>query len=281
MILSIVIPTRQEGKRIGDYLGALAWAFQAGLAELLVVDNGSTDGTPERAIEGGARVFQQGPERSAQRNRGAREAAGEFLLFVDADMRIPRPTLEEILARLQSADPPDALYIREQMAGQGWWVRVRNFERSFYDATCIDGLRVIRKTVFQQAGGFDEALYAGEDWDLDRRVLAITSRVALTAGHLVHDEGLFSLSRFLGKKAYYGGNFEQYCRKWNWDATVRRQFGVRYRFWTVFTENGKWKRSFARPDLLAGVWLLKALVGVSVLLSMRRARKLKESGHDG
>jgi glycosyltransferase involved in cell wall biosynthesis len=236
-----------------------------------VVDNGSTDGTPGLAAAGGARVMQQGPERSAQRNRGAREAAGDYLLFVDADMRIPRETLEEIISRLQSADPPDALYIRERMAGEGWWVRVRNFERSFYDATCIDGLRVIRKAVFEAAGGFDEALYAGEDWDLDRRILALTPRVALTEGHLIHDEGAFSLLRFLRKKAYYGGNFGLYAAKWGWDATVRKQFGVRYRFWTVFMENGKWRRSLSHPILLAGVWVLKGLVGINFWLAMRRA----------
>ncbi len=273
MLLTIVIPTRQEAARIGECLAALAWAAAGGLAERLVVDNGSTDGTADKAAAGGARVLQQGPERSAQRNRGAREAAGDYLLFVDADMRILRPTLEEIVGRLRADGAPDALYIRERMAGRGWWVKVRNFERSFYDATCIDGLRVIRKALFLEAGGFDEALYAGEDWDLDRRLLAKSGRVALTDGHLIHDEGEFSLARFLRKKAYYGGNFEHYCRKWNWDATVRRQFGIRYRFWTVFMENGKWKRSLARPDLLAGVWLLKLFVGIAFGLAMRRARK--------
>lgn len=273
MLLTIVIPTRQEAARIGECLAALSWAAAEGLAELLVVDNGSSDGTPALAAAGGARVLQQGPERSAQRNRGAREAAGDYLLFVDADMRILRPTLEEIVGRLRADGAPDALYIRERMAGRGWWVKVRNFERSFYDATCIDGLRVIRKALFLEAGGFDEALYAGEDWDLDRRLLAKSGRVALTDGHLIHDEGEFSLARFLRKKAYYGGNFEHYCRKWNWDATVRRQFGIRYRFWTVFMENGKWKRSLARPDLLAGVWLLKLFVGIAFGLAMRRARK--------
>jgi glycosyltransferase involved in cell wall biosynthesis len=273
MLLSLIIPTRNEALHIQACVPTLRWAADAGLAEILVVDNASTDDTPGLAARAGARVLAQGPERSAQRNRGAREAAGDFLVFVDADMRLIRSTLEEIVARLQAAEPPDALYIREHMAGRGWWVRVRNFERSFYNATCIDGLRVFLKSIFQAAGGFDTDLYAGEDWDLDRRILERTNRVALTDGHLVHDEGNFSLRRFLRKKSYYGGNFERYCMKWGWDATVRRQFGVLYRFWTVFMEQGKWKRSLARPDLLAGVWLLKGLVGAAFWLGMRRARK--------
>jgi glycosyltransferase involved in cell wall biosynthesis len=271
MILTMIIPTRNEARHIRACVETLRWAAEAGLAEILVVDNASTDGTPDLAWAEGARVFAQGPERSAQRNRGAREAAGDYLLFVDADMRVVRPTLEEVIRRLRAPDAPDALYIREQMEGRGWWVAVRNFERTFYNATCIDGLRVIRKTVFMAAGGFDETLYAGEDWDLDRRVLAQGCRVALTDGALRHDEGEFSLRRFLRKKAYYGGNFGLYCRKWNWDATVRKQFGLRYRFWTVFMEKGKWRRSLSHPHLLAGVWLLKACVGAAFWLAMRKA----------
>lgn len=273
MLLSLIIPTRNEARNIRVCVETLRWAADAGLAEILVVDNGSADGTSELARAAGARVFEQGPERSAQRNRGAREAVGDYLLFVDADMRVIRSTLEEILARLQAPAPPDALYIRERMAGAGWWVRVRNFERGFYNATCIDGLRVIRKSVFEAAGGFDETLYAGEDWDLDRRVLALTRKTVLTDGHLIHDEGAFSLLLFLRKKAYYGGNFSRYVRKWNNDAVVRRQCGLLYRFWTVFMEDGKWRQSLSRPHLLAGVWLLKVCVGVSFGFAMLRSRR--------
>ena len=133
MLLSLIIPTRNEARNIRVCVETLRWAADAGLAEILVVDNGSADGTSELARAAGARVFEQGPERSAQRNRGAREVVGDYLLFVDADMRVIRSTLEEILARLQAPAPPDALYIREQMAGAGWWVRVPS---SVFRSTC-------------------------------------------------------------------------------------------------------------------------------------------------
>lgn len=279
MLLTIVIPTRNEARHIRDCIEAVRWAADAGLAEILVVDNASTDGTPDMARAVGAMVLTQGPERSAQRNRGAREATGGYLLFVDADMRVVRPTLEEVIRRLREAEAPDALYIRERMAGEGWWVKVRNFERSFYDATCVDGLRVVRRSMFLAIGGFDEEMYAAEDWDLDRRLLAAGARVGLTDGALIHDEGAFSLRRFLRKKAYYGNNFNRYADKWNWDSTVRKQFGVRYRFWTVFMERGGWKRCLAHPLLLAGVWFLKTAVGVSFGFAVWRSRR--ESRHGG
>lgn len=259
--LSVIIPTRNEARHIADSVGGLRWAAETGRVEVIVVDNASGDGTPDLARAAGARVFEQGPERSAQRNRGAREAGGQYVLFLDADMRLPRETLEEILQSIHGETAPDALYVREHIVGTGFWVRVRNFERGFYDGTCIDALRVIRRSLFLEVGGYDEAMYAGEDWDLDRRLLARHPRVAVTRHALEHHEGAFSLRRYLRKKHYYGGNYDVYCRRWNYDRTIRRQYGPRYRFWGVFVENGAWRRAIRHPLLILAIWYYKGLTG--------------------
>ena len=154
-------------------------------------------------------------------------------------------------------------------AGTSWWIKVRNFERSFYDATCIDGLRVIKRSILEQVGGYDENLFAAEDWDLDRRILAITSQVALTDGHLIHDEGAFSLSRHLKKKSYYSTNFSAYLNKWGQDAITRKQFGLFYRFFTVFMEQGKWKRAFSHPHYMLAIWFERFCVGILYLKRRR------------
>ncbi|MGI6494910.1 MAG: glycosyltransferase [Kiritimatiellia bacterium] len=265
MLLSCIIPTKNEEAHIATSVASLRPLVDAGVAEVIVVDNASTDRTRELAREAGARVFEQGPERSAQRNRGAREAAGEFLLFLDADMILPEATGREIVGRLSAPDAPDALWVREIRTGSGLRVKARNFERSFYDATCIDAFRVIRRAVFGRSGGYDESLWAAEDWDLDRRVLAVTSRVALTDGHLLHDEARLTLRRVLRKKAYYAGSFAAYRTKWNNDAIVRKQFGAGYRFFGVFVENGKWRRVLRHPILFATMMVERACVGFTYL----------------
>jgi glycosyltransferase involved in cell wall biosynthesis len=240
----------------------MRWAMEQGVIEIIVVDNFSTDDTAAISKSAGVKVISVGPERSAQRNRGAMiEASGDYVMYVDADMRVGKAVMEEILGMLR-APSPDALFIREQMVGTGLWTVVRNFERSFYDATCIDGLRVIRKDLFKEVGGFDENLYAGEDWDLDRRIMRKTDKIGITKNALLHDEGEFSIVGHLHKKSYYAANFDAYCKKWNYDETIRKQFGVRYRLWTVFMENGKWRRSLRRPDLLVLIWLYKIMVGL-------------------
>jgi glycosyltransferase involved in cell wall biosynthesis len=308
MNLSIVIPVKNEARNIALCIDAFQGAVREGWAEILVVDNFSSDDTRRIAESMGVRVIQQGPERSTQRNRGWKEAQGEYVFFVDADMRVPEATLREIQERIQksassakastyantatvdetaarevesqlptancqlpTANCPDALYVREVRAGTSWWIKVRNFERSFYDATCIDGLRVIKRSLLEQVGGYDENLFAAEDWDLDRRILAITSDVALTDGHLIHDEGAFSFSRHLKKKAYYSTNFSAYLNKWGQDAITRKQFGLFYRFFTVFLEQGKWKRAFCHPHYMLAIWFERFCVGLIFLI--RKLRK--------
>jgi hypothetical protein len=154
-------------------------------------------------------------------------------------------------------------------AGTSWWIKVRNFERSFYDATCIDGLRVIKRSILEQVGGYDENLFAAEDWDLDRRILSVTSKVALTDGHLIHDEGIFSFSRHLKKKAYYSTNFSAYLNKWAQDAITKKQFGLFYRFFTIFFEQGKWRRALTHPHYMLAIWFERFCVG---LLYLKRKR---------
>jgi glycosyltransferase involved in cell wall biosynthesis len=266
MLLSIIIPTRNEAHNIAACLASFEQAAKAGCCERIVVDNHSPDKTADLARAAGARVYEQGPERSAQRNRGVREACGEYVFFLDADMRVPEATLREILDLLAAPDAPDGLYIPEVRAGRGWWGRVRNFERSFYNGTCIDALRVMRRTTLLAAGGYDEALYAGEDWDLDLRFLPLAGWTAITRGSLLHDEGLFTLGRHLAKKRYYSGNLSRYHQKWPGNPAVRRQFSIYYRLFGVFLEHGQWRRSLCRPDLMFGIWLDRMLVGVQFLL---------------
>ena len=308
-LLSIIIPVKNEARNIALCIESFQSAVREGWAEILVVDNFSTDATQSIAEAMGVRVIQQGPERSTQRNRGWKEAQGDYVFFVDADMRVPEATLREIRERIEGTGDRvqgsgfssretgnlkletggcslpsdlrsptsalwasiDALFVREVRAGTSWWIKVRNFERSFYDATCIDGLRVIKRAILEQVGGYDENLFAAEDWDLDRRILAITSHVALTDGHLIHDEGAFSFSRHLKKKAYYSTNFSAYLKKWGQDDITRKQFGLPYRFFTVFFEQGKWKRALTHPHYMLAIWFERFCVG---LLYLKRTRSI-------
>jgi glycosyltransferase involved in cell wall biosynthesis len=83
--LSVVIPALNEAIQIA---GA-AESARAPDVEVLVVDGGSEDGTPERASAAGARVVTSPPGRARQLGLGAHEARGDVLLFLHADTRLP------------------------------------------------------------------------------------------------------------------------------------------------------------------------------------------------
>ena len=268
-MLSVIIPTRNESANISACVHAFDALVARGDAEVIVVDNESGDDTQALARAAGAKVLVQGPERCAQRNRGWREARGEYVMFVDADMVVPQETQEEILRTFSAADAPDALYVREVRTGGGFRTKWRNFERSFYDATPIDGLRVMRRALLERVGGYDEGLVACEDWDLDRRMLDAGARVALTNGHLFHNERLVTTSRHLAKKKYYATTMDAYREKWGDDAYVRRQFSPFYRLFGVFFENGKWRRVLRHPVLYAAILLDRVAVGAVYIFNRR------------
>ena len=174
MKLSVVITTRNEADNIESCIRPFD-DFRDDV-EVVVVDNGSTDETKEIAARLGAKVFDKGPERSAQRNFGWRISSAQWVIILDADMILPPDTVEEIL---QIASSPlkeggvAAYWIPEVRTGKGIRVKARNFERSFYNGTCVDALRLFNVSVLEETGGYDENLIAGpEDWDLDMRVLA-------------------------------------------------------------------------------------------------------------
>ena len=263
MTLSVVITTRNESANIANCIHAFD-GFR-GDVEVIVVDNGSTDDTKEIAASLGARVLDKGPERSAQRNLGWRTAVAPWVVILDADMILPHETIEEMLA-CASRSGVAAYWIPEVRTGNGIRVKARNFERSFYDGTCIDALRLFSKEILEKTGGYDENLIAGpEDWELDIRVLETGSKCEVLKNHLIHNEKRLTLKKMLEKKAYYTKSFAAYQAKWKGHPVVKRQFSPWYRFVGVFVEKGKWKRLLRHPILAAVMYFERIAVGVVYL----------------
>jgi rSAM/selenodomain-associated transferase 2 len=86
--LSVVIPALNEAERIGEAI-ASARRSAGSEVEIIVVDGGSEDRTPDRAAEAGARVIPSRPGRARQLGVGARASRGDVLLFLHADTILP------------------------------------------------------------------------------------------------------------------------------------------------------------------------------------------------
>jgi len=183
--VSLVITTKNEEKNIGNCLESIRrQTYPQNLLEVIVVDNNSSDKTKEVAGKYTDKVFNFGPERSAQRNYGMKMARGKYLMYLDADMILSPIVIEKAVEKLSpvsniqcpvSTIPPVALYIPEVILGNSYWSKVRRFERSFYDGTVIDCARFVKKDIFEQTGGFDLNMTGPEDWDFDKKVRKIGS----------------------------------------------------------------------------------------------------------
>jgi len=261
VVTAIVTTRNEENNIVGSLESVHNQSVGRELIEIILIDNNSTDKTVELSKPLIDRYYNIGPERSAQRNFGFEHAKANFVIYLDADMRLSPTVIEECLKSVEDDENIVGIYIPEKVVGSGFWINVRNFERSFYNATYIDAARFIKKDVFLELGGFDLSLCGPEDWDLDRRLMD-KGKLHLINAHIDHDEGAFSFSKYLGKKDYYAKSFDAYSKKWNNDKIVKMQLGIYYRFLGVFIENGKWKKLLKHPLLSVGMYFLRLLVGL-------------------
>jgi len=178
MRLSIVVPAYNEERLISDCIGSIrsAIAAQDGTdfeAELIVVDNNSTDRTAEIATELGTRVcFEQVNQIARARNAGADAARGRWLMFVDADSLVSPALLTDILALIESG-ATIGCGSTVRMDGLPFWGRIA---LTVWNGVSIvfrwaaGSLFVCRADAFQEVGGFSRALYAAEEIDLSMRL---------------------------------------------------------------------------------------------------------------
>ncbi len=270
-LVSITITTKNEEKNIKPCLESIKQQdYPQNKIEIIVVDNHSQDRTKQIAKKYTKKVFDKGPERSAQRNFGMlKKSKGKYLMFLDADMSLAPRVITEAVKELEK-QPLVGLYIPEIVLGNSFFSRLRRFERSFYDATVIDCVRIIKKDAFIKIAGFDSSMSGPEDWDLDKKIRKIGKVKLLNKKEAVifHNEAESSLKNYLRKKAYYSQSFPAYIKKWGKDdPDIKKQFGFKYRYLQVFMEKGKWQKLIKQPILTSGMFFLKTLLGLVYLKS--------------
>lgn len=294
-LVSVTITTKNEEKNIENCIKSILEQSYKNI-EIIVVDNNSSDKTKEIALKYTDNVFDKGPERSAQRNYGMIDkSSGEYVMFIDADM-ILSPDVIENCIRLTETENIDALWIPEIVLGNNFFSKCRRFERTFYNGTVIDGARFFRKNIFVEVGGFDITMSGPEDWDIDKKIKSKNKKLKLLENSasnknnwalynfikergvdsnkygsvIYHNEADFNLKKYLSKKGYYAKSFNEYISKWGKDdKDIKKQFGLGYRYFGVFLENGKWKKLLSHPILTIGMYFLRFLVGVSFLINKK------------
>src|SRR5260370_1463016 len=192
--VSVVIPTHNSGHLLIEALDSVL-AQTLSPAEIIVVDDGSTDGTRELLIPYRTRVrylYQDNQGPSAARNRGIAEANNEFVAFLDADdVWHPRKIALQmagfdsdpafgLLGTKAIAWPAEAFPEIDNSKPSPPLIRV-SWSQLAVRNPFITSSVIIRRELWEKAGGFDLALRGSEDPDLWLR-LSWHSRV----GNLQH-----------------------------------------------------------------------------------------------
>jgi len=167
--ISVIIPARNEQDSIA---AAIEHVRDSGVREVIVVDGGSGDETCRHARAAGAMVFESAPGRGTQQNLGAAEAAGDVLLFLHADTRLPSDFLEQIDGVL-SREGVSAGAFRLGVDGHGrglrWVENMANWRSLYCQLPYGDQAIFMKAETFRRAGGFAE-IPLMEDFDLMRRL---------------------------------------------------------------------------------------------------------------
>jgi glycosyltransferase involved in cell wall biosynthesis len=179
--ISVVIPTYNGVEFLGDQLNALAGQSVIAGFEVIVADNGSTDGSIALARSFADRLDMRVVDASAQRgqtyarNTGAASARGDALVFLDQDDEVAPGYLQAMSDALAS-NALVAARMDVRALNPGWISEAREIaqteglpsEETPWAYGCTLG---IQRAVFDQIGGFDESLFdASEDVDLCRRM---------------------------------------------------------------------------------------------------------------
>ncbi len=164
-MISVIMPTYNEERVLPGTLQALF--AQPGKFETIVVDGGSTDRTcafvsglaisPQSSVLGGVRLLTAPKGRASQMNAGAKQAQGEWLLFLHADTVLPAGALQR-LNEMENDSTIQAGGFMHQFSGDDWRLRFISFLDNFRCTRSRviygDQALFVRRTLFEQLGGF-------------------------------------------------------------------------------------------------------------------------------
>ena len=189
-MISVIIPTYNEEKALPNTLQALF--AQPGSFETLLVDGGSTDRTraiakesalsPQSSVLSTVRCLTAPKGRASQMNAGAKQASGEWLLFLHADTILPDGAIQR-LNDMETNQSIQAGGFMHRFSGDDWRLKFISFLDNFRCTRSRiiygDQALFVRRTLFEQLGGFPNQLIL-EDVAFCERLIKVANPLLLS-----------------------------------------------------------------------------------------------------
>ena len=187
-MISVIIPTYNRASYLSEAIRSVLeqdyfkHCGNKSCFELLVIDDGSTDGTKEVVLSFGKKVnyhYQRHRGVSAARNHGLRLSSGDYIAFLDSDDLWVEKKIRTQISYLEAYPKAMVCYTEEKWIRDGVFVNPKKKHRKYsgwiFDKVlplCLLSLSsaLFRRGVFDIIGVFDEALPACEDYDLGIRL---------------------------------------------------------------------------------------------------------------
>lgn len=258
-LVSIIIPTYNSSRTIEKCLESIKNQTYKNI-EIIVVDNNSIDETKKVSDNYTKKVFNFWPERTFQKNKWIQESVGKYVFFVDSDMELTKKVVEKCVELFENNDEIWWICIPEKSVWEWLFVKIRDFERSFYFWTSIDSARFFLKDDVEKAWWFEEDLIFFEESLLPQKIESKLNKSTnfYIKEYILHNEWNISLKKWLSKKFYYWKSLKKYQEKVKeiWiQNTVEWQLGIVWRY-MIFLKN---KRFYKKTFLAIWVLCLKTL----------------------
>lgn len=222
MKASVIIPTYNEEKDIQECLSSLEKQSLKNF-EVIVVDDGSSDRTysmvqsVNKKLNIPMRVYRQNHEGPAvARNRGAKHARGEILVFVDADMTFKKDFLEKLILPIEKGQSLGTFSKEEYVSNwdNNWakcwnymegWENKKRHPKNYPSEQKV--FRAVKKSAFDKVGGFSKGGYT-DDYSLHQKLGTFaTAAKGAVFYHRNPDspKEIFSHAKWVSKRNYKFG----------------------------------------------------------------------------
>lgn len=237
-LVSIIIPTRNSSTFLERCLESVKRQTYQNI-EIIVVDNNSTDDTKDIARRYTDKVFNKGPERSAQVNFGVEQSTGKYVYKVDSDFELDQEVVSQCVSEIKKGF--DAIVVHNSPdVTVSWIAKIRKFEVDMYkyDIT-YSSARFIRKDVYQAIGGFNEKITAGEDFDFQNKLNRAGFKTGFVEAEALHLGEPTHFWRHMIKYYNYGKDFVNYKKENEEESKEQLSIGrmVYFKNWKKFLEN--------------------------------------------